>query len=103
MNPPAGWQNPISALPGQVQQGVDPALLLPARSDLGKTRLEIQRGLLLSGSPRFTSVQVTPSAVIWDGHHAVRAAAEENRRVDVVIVDEQISPSGPLILDLPVR
>ena len=103
MSPPPGWQNPISVLAGQVQTGVDARLLLPGRSDLVKTRLDFQRALLQAGRPRLTPIQVTPNGVIWDGHHAVRAAAELGLAVAVLVVDEEASPAGPTILQLPER
>src|SRR5437588_6379860 len=73
---PAGWQNPITVAPGQVQTGVDARLLLPGRHDLERVRLEFQRSLQQSGRRRYTPIKVTRGGVIWDGHHAVRAAAE---------------------------
>jgi hypothetical protein len=103
MAPPPGWQNPITAQAGQMQYGVDPLRLLPFRQDLIKRSLEDQRALLLSNTPRYTPIEVTSSGVIWDGHHAVRAAAEEGRTVDVLVLDEELPPSAASILDLPVR
>src|SRR5437899_1839012 len=103
MSRPPGWQNPITATPGQMQGGIDPRQLLPARRDLIRTRLEFQWALLRSGRQRFTPIQVTPDGVIRDGHHAVRAAAEEGATVDVLVVNDRVSPSGPDILALPVR
>ncbi len=103
MSPPPGWQNPITVPAGQVQVGVDARLLLPGRHDLVKSRLDFQRALLQKGLPRHTPIQVTPNGVIWDGHHAVRAAAEPGLTVTVVVVDEEASPAGPTILQLPVR
>jgi hypothetical protein len=103
MTPPAGWQNPITATPGQLQQGVDARLLLPSRSELVQSRLTFQRALLQAGKQRFTPIEVTPDGVIWDGHHAVRAAAEKEQTVTVLIVDDTVPPAGPTILQLPVR
>ncbi len=103
MTGPAGWQNPIAARPGQIQQGVDPLRLLPARRDLQRVRLDAQRVLLLGGTPRKTPITVTLDGVIWDGHHAVRAAAEEGRLVNVPIVDLRATPVAAAILNLPVR
>ena len=99
---PAGWQNPITVSAGQTQQ-VDPTQLLPSRGDLVRARLEGQRRLLLSGTPRFTPVQVTPDGVIFDGHHMVRAAAEIGKLIDVRVVGITQPPTGEMILDLPVR
>jgi hypothetical protein len=100
---PADWQNPISAVPGQNQGGVDPTRLLPSRGDLTRLRLEAQRRLLLSGTARFTPVQVTPDGVIFDGHHMVRAAAEEGKLIEVRVIGIAQPPFGDMILDLPVR
>ena len=76
MSSPAGWHNPITTQAGKVQQGVDARLLLPSRPDLQKTRLDFQRALLQARAKRLTPIRVTQDGVIWDGHHAVRAAAE---------------------------
>jgi hypothetical protein len=100
---PAGWQNPITIPPGQTQKGVDPKSLLPSRGDLVRVRLEAQRTLLLSGTPRLTPIQVTSAGVIFDGHHMVRAAAEEGKLIDVRAVAIPQPPVGDMILDLPVR
>src|SRR5437868_6336129 len=85
MSAPRGWVNPISVSPGHIQADVDPELLRPARGDLIRSRLEAQRRLIRSGRPRFTPIHVSPEAVIIDGHHYVRAAAEEGKRVDVFV------------------
>ncbi len=103
MIPPAGWANPIRAAPGQRQRGVDPKTLLPATRDLVRARLEFQRALLLSGWERFTPISVTRSGVICDGHHAVRAAAEEGRDVEVRVILDSIAAASNSILNLPVR
>ncbi len=103
MSPPPGWKNPITVAPGQTQAGIDPRLLLPARKDLIRARLELQRSLISSGQPRLSPILVTPDGVIYDGHHAVRAAAEEGISVEVVVVDDRIPAAGPAITDLPVR
>jgi hypothetical protein len=100
---PPNWQNPITAAHGQDQRGIDPTRLLPSRGDLVRLRLEAQRRLLLVGTVRFTPVQVTPDGVILDGHHMVRAAAEERTLIDVRVVGIRQPPAGDLILDLPVR
>jgi hypothetical protein len=52
---------------------------------------------------RFTPVLVTPDGVIVDGHHIVRAAAEEGKLIDVRVIGYAQSPVGEMILDLPVR
>jgi hypothetical protein len=100
---PANWQNPITTAPGQSQSGIDPTRLLPSRGDLARLRLEAQRRLLLSGATRYTPVQVTLDGVIFDGHHMVRAAAEEGKLIEVRVVSLTQPPSGDTILDLPVR
>jgi hypothetical protein len=46
---------------------------------------------------------VTRDGVIWDGHHAVRAAAEEGRTVEVLVIDLAAKATGSSILNLPVR
>ena len=103
MSIPNDWQNPISALPGATQAGVDPSQLLPSRPDLVRTRLEVQRHLIRTGTPRFTPVRVTADGVIFDGHHMVRAAAEEGKLIDVRVVGVTQPSIGDLIMDLPVR
>lgn len=103
MGASAGWQNPITAPPGQVQHGVDPTSLRPARSDLIRARVEFQRSLLRSGRPRHTPIQVSPDGVIIDGHHAVRAAAEEGRTVDVLVSGLVAPGKNCTILELAVR
>jgi hypothetical protein len=103
MGASAGWQNPITAPPGQIQQGVDPTRLRPARGDLMGTRLEFQRSLLGSGRPRLTPIQVSRDGVIVDGHHAIRAAAEEGRTVDVLISELTVAARESSILNIPVR
>jgi hypothetical protein len=103
MGPPAGWLNPITTQQGGIQKGVAAQLLLPARRDLVKNRLERQRQLLKAGQKRFTPIQVTTQGVIYDGHHGARAAAENGFAVDVLIVDQPASPVGSWLMDLPVR
>jgi hypothetical protein len=103
MSPPPGWQNPITAAAGQAQTGIDARLLLPGRIDLIRVRLEFQRSLQQAGRKRHTPIQVTRGGVIWDGHHAVRAAAEAGMEVDVLVVDQDAPPAAVSILDLPVR
>lgn len=103
MSLPAGWQNPIIVPPGQIQNDVDARLLLPSRSDLIQIRLDFQRDLRPTGVQRSTPIQVTIQGVIWDGHHAVRVAAELGESIDVLIVNAVVAPSGLTILQLPVR
>src|SRR5262249_1100972 len=100
--PPPGWTNPITVPAGQRQQGVNPFGLLPARLDRLRRRLVIQRSLLLGGTARFPPIEVTVQGVIYDGHHAVRVAAEEGRLIDVVVVPHSLTSSADSILDLPV-
>jgi hypothetical protein len=100
---PSGWSNPITAMPGQMQRGVDAAQLLPSRPDLLQSRLTQQRGLFQTQTPRWTPIQVTAGGVIWDGHHAVRIVAENGTTVDVLVVPGSIPPTGLTILQLPVR
>lgn len=103
MSLPAGWQNPITVPTGQIQKAVDARLLLPSRGDLIQIRLDFQRNLRQTGVQRSTPIQVTFQGVIWDGHHAIRAAAELGETVDVLIVNVVVAPSGLTILRLPVR
>jgi hypothetical protein len=102
MTIPAGWQNTITAQVGQFQANVDPLSLVPSRLDLSQVRLDIQQGLLDSGTQRSTPIRVTPDGVIWDGHHAVRLAAEQGTRVSVQVVKFKQTPTAASILDLPV-
>jgi hypothetical protein len=103
--PPPGWQNPIAVSPRQTQSGVDPLSLLPARSDLERSRVQFQRGfqrgLLVAGTPRYTPIRVTTDGVIVDGHHAVRAAAEDGRLVSVLVVRDRVPATADSIMDLP--
>ena len=103
MSPPPGWQNPIFAAAGQVQRNVEARLLLPSRRDLLKVRLAYQRALIQSGQRRMSPIQVTLGGVIFDGHHAVRVAAEQGGNIDVLVIDQEVPPAGSYILDLPVR
>src|SRR5262245_28423375 len=101
MNTPPGWQNPILAPCGSTQKGVDPSELLPARPDLDQGRLQQQQQLLASGVAKLTPIQVNELGIIWDGHHAVRAAAEAGTKVDVLVISQALTAVGMLILDLP--
>jgi hypothetical protein len=100
---PADWQNPIVVPAGATQKNVDPNQLLPSRMDLRKNRLETQEQLLDRGVDRLTAIQVNLDGIIWDGHHAVRAAAEKGHLVDVMVVAQPLKSCGQRILDLPVR
>jgi hypothetical protein len=101
MESPDRWLNPISGMPGQIQISVDPKMLRPSRRDLMVGRLKVQRQLLLSGQARFTPIVASREGVIIDGHHAVRAAAEEGRNIDVMISALDVPAQGDSILDLP--
>jgi hypothetical protein len=89
-----GSLNPIHAAPGQMQAGVDAKLLLPSRSDLSRSRLNHQRMLRQTRTPKFTPIQVGTDGIIWDGHHAVRAAAELGETVEVLVVAVSTTWSG---------
>ena len=103
MGSPSGEQGPITVPAGQVQKGVDPMCLKPARGDLIRMRLELQRSLLRTGVSRLTPIQVSREGVIVDGHHAVRAAAEEGHTVDVLVSELAVPGKACTILDLDVR
>src|SRR3954452_22438493 len=94
---PPAWQSTITAQPAQVQVGVDARSLLPSRTDLERARLGVQAALRRAGTPRSTPILVTTQGVIWDGHHAVRLAAENGETVDVRVVALSESPSGSKI------
>src|SRR5438105_13873534 len=94
----AGGQNPITVPVGQIQKAIDPRTLLPSRRTLDRNRLEAQRSLLVAGMPRLTPILVTREGVIWDGHHAVRAAAEESRLVGVQVVPHFATPTSLLTM-----
>jgi hypothetical protein len=102
MRIPPNWVNPIVALPGQLQHGVDPLRLLPSRSDLFRVRLDFQGALLDPGTRRHTEIEVTADGIIWDGHHAIRAAAERGINVTVKVVNVKESASAASIMDLNV-
>jgi hypothetical protein len=97
---PANWRNTITALPGQFQSNVDPVTLLPSRLDLSQVRLDIQKALVDAGTERSTPIQVTLDGVIWDGHHAVRIAAESGIVLTVQVVNQRVNPTAGSIMDL---
>lgn len=101
--PPPGWTNPFTVAAGEMQSGVDPRRLLPSRVDLIQERLRVQRELFDGGRPRATPIVVTTEAVIFDGHHFIRIAAEAEGFVDVKVVKFPVSARADSILDLPVR
>jgi hypothetical protein len=100
--PPPGWQNPITVAAGQFQVGMDPLSLLPSRNELHRARLGFQRRLVQLGTPRLTPIQVTTEGVIFDGHHAVRVAAENGTLIEVKVIDFPVPATADSILDLPV-
>jgi hypothetical protein len=102
MNFPPNWHSPITAQPGHLQANVDPMLVLPSRADLSRVRLDMQQALLDAGIDRSTPIEVTPDGVIWDGHHAVRIAAEKGMPIIVKIVNVRVDPTASSIMDLPV-
>ena len=55
-----------------------------------------------AGTRRHTVIEVTAEGVIWDGHHAVRIAAESGIAINVKVVNLKVSPTAASILDLPV-
>ncbi len=93
--------NSAEAEVGQTVQGVDPTSLQAGRGNLVKSRLQVQRQLVDSETPRYTPIEVTKDGVIWDGNHGVRAAAEGRKAVDVVVVPGSTTGKGN-VLDLPV-
>jgi len=99
---PANWQNPIKSPPGQLQSNLDPLQLLPSRIDLSQVRLDMQRALSDAGIERNTPIEVTPDGVVWDGHHAVRIAAEKRSLVTVKVVNAKVNPKASSIMVLPV-
>jgi hypothetical protein len=102
MTVPGNWQNPITAPAGQLQTNVNPLTLLPSRKDLSQVRLDIQKSLIDAGTKRHTPIQVTVDGVIWDGHHALRIAAELGILVTVKVVIQKATPTAASILQLPV-
>jgi hypothetical protein len=63
----------------------------------------MQKALLDAGIDRHTPIQATEHGVIWDGHHAVRVAAERGIELTVLVVKQKVAPSARSIMDLPVR
>ena len=102
MNLPSNWQNPITASPGDMQPDVNPLHLLPSRSDLSQTRLDMQRALSDADIERWTPIQVSVDGVIWDGHHAVRVAAEKGDMIRVKVVAVKLNPVAASVMDLSV-
>jgi hypothetical protein len=94
--------NPITVTAGQLQSNVDPVALLPSRQNLSQVRLDTQKALIDAGIVRHTPIQVTTDGIIWDGHHALRIAAEVGNTVTVKVVNQKLIPTAASILDLPV-
>jgi hypothetical protein len=103
MSPSGGWRNPIVVAPGNVQTDVDPSQLRPARTDLVRARVEFHRSLIRGDRQRLTPIQVSEQGVIIDGHHYIRAAAEEGRLIEVLVIAFPVLPKADSILDLPLR
>src|SRR4051794_32188025 len=103
MSSPSGWRNPIVVGPGNVQTDVDPSQLRPSRTDLVRARVELQRSLIRGNRQRLTPIQVSEQGVIIDGHHYIRASAEEGRLIDVLVSELPVLPKADSILDLPLR
>jgi hypothetical protein len=103
MQPPPDWVDPITAQPGHSQQQVDPLRLLPSRRDLVRVRLDFQRSLVRANLVRRTPILVTIEGVIFDGHHAIRVAVEDNRLVELDVTPLLMTASAASIMDLPVR
>jgi hypothetical protein len=103
MSQSGGWRNPIVVGPGKQQTDVDPSQLRPARGDLIRSRVEFQRSLIRGRRARLTPIQVSEQAVIIDGHHYVRAAAEEGILIEVVVSSLSALPKAGSVLDLPLR
>jgi hypothetical protein len=76
--------------------GVDPKSLIAGRASLERRRITLQRELIKQGVQRFTPITVNLAGVVHDGNHAVRAAIEDNRAVDVLIVDFPTTSFGPI-------
>src|SRR5262249_13703037 len=77
-------------------------LVAAEQAGLSQVRLDMQQALLDAGIQRTTPVEVTPDGVIWDGHHAVRIAAEKGLAISVKCVNVKVNPTAASILLLPV-
>ena len=88
---------PTGAQPGQVLEGIDPNTLQAGRPALDASRLATQQGLIDSGTPRATPIQVTTDGVIYDGNHGAAAAANSGVPVNVQVVNPPVAPTpqGP--------
>jgi hypothetical protein len=93
--------DPSLAKHGIVLRGVDPATLFANKPELEESRLEDQRQLIATGTPRYTLIQVNRQGIILQGNHGARAAAEAGVAIDVRVLDFPHPSFGP-ILTLPI-
>jgi hypothetical protein len=93
--------DPKSVKAGETVEGTDPRTLTAGRPALIKSRLDAQRSLISQGIVRFTPIVVTTQGIVYDGNHAVRAAADMGVSITVVVVDVPAQGFGS-ILSLPV-
>ena len=86
------------------QRGVNPnTLQTGGQSSLELSRLNVQRQLIRSGTPRNTPITVNQHGVIIDGHHGIRAAIEAGVTVDVRVIRSPILPGTIPVRQLPIR
>jgi hypothetical protein len=98
-------KNPITASPGQTQT-VDPkSLLAGQRATLVQGRLDVQAKLQQQNIPRNGGPPVVyQNGVLYDGHHAVRAAADRGATITVkVMPGSGSSVTGKPVTELPVH
>ncbi len=93
--------DPSQAKNGAVLRGIDPASLQSNRAELEESRVEDQRQLIATGTPRHTLILVNCQGIILQGNHGARAAAEAGTPVDVRVLDFPHPSYGP-ILSLPI-
>jgi hypothetical protein len=93
--------DPTQARHGVVLRGIDPASLQSNRPELEQSRLEDQRHLIATGTPRHTLIQVNCEGIILQGNHGARAAAEAGIAIDVRVLDFPHPSYGP-ILSIPI-
>jgi hypothetical protein len=48
-------------------------------------------------------IRETRDGAIYDGHHGVRAAADDGMAVEVLVIDEQVPPSARSTFEPPWR
>ncbi|HEX3627411.1 MAG TPA: RHS repeat-associated core domain-containing protein [Verrucomicrobiae bacterium] len=102
---PTPPRNPITAAPGQTQT-VDPnGLVAGQRATLSQGRLAAQAQLQQQNIPRNGGPPlVYENGVIYDGHHAVRAAADSGAKITVKVMQGQgTSITGKPVTGLPVH